>query len=382
MTMTPGYTPPSDSGAFTELLSRMGLSPDDLRSIATQMELGQPTLRQAFEVIADRLPAYLRQDRAVSRLLDGEPPMRGAGGADLPGIDGLGDLPVGDLNERAPRHVGQVQARSGAFKIDNAIAHGRVPRTTNPRDVGHGAAQLSLSLIRRVAGEVEKRLHISMPEAKSLYVDFRQTDVHGFTEDEVASWPNLILHRRDPVLDRLVLAIGLATGARKSALLNLRLIDCDAAACRVWLPHKGSGKSRYWVPVHRSLLLQLWTVARQRGATSPNDYALLRLPGPDGTPRKLTTRYFDHLWSVLDSGHSPESFHTHRLRHTTNELIRRHCGSETAERFLDHQPEGGRRTNDRYTHEKQMPTALFLEILNAVFGPYDDFPLTEYWQEF
>lgn len=365
--------------SLSAVCSALGATPEQLRVLADTLEHGEPTLREAYERIHHRIPNWLETQLVPRRrLLDGERPTVGPGGATLPGIDALGDLSVRVLNERGAAHVRQVQARVSAQRRDNTLAHDRLLRASDPRDMGHGAAQHSVDLIRRVGAEIERVLHIEMP-IRDLRVAFRKGDVHAFSETEMQSWPVQLLRRQDPVLDVLVAETGLETGARRSALTGLRLLDCDPTSCRIWFPSKGYRKQRYWVPVHRSLILRILALALERGARSGNDPVFLRLPGPDGHIRPITRRYWDCLFAILDSGF-PESPHTHRLRHTANERVYRACGSETAIRCLDHEPSGGLRTNYRYVAGGEMPEDQFLEKMVAAFGPYDDCDLPPNWR--
>lgn len=354
------------------LCQALGISATQLHALADILAHGEPTVEDAFLHYRDRLPSWRKPAESVHRLLSGQPEEQGPGGSLLPAVDALGPLPVRRLNDLGDRHITQVRARVGAAIVDADRARGRIRRPTDARDNGHGAAQHSLDLIVGLALEVERQLHIPMP-VKDLKRRFAKRTPTAFSEAEIRAWEPLLRRRRDAKLDRLVIELALASGARRGALCSLRLRDLDLANCRVQL--RGKGKAPYWVPVPRSLLVRARSLALERGAARPTDSVLLRVPGREGQHRPITTRYFDCLWDKLGQAPANQAPHTHRLRHTAAMRIHRRGGVELTNRFLDHAPPGGLRTTYGYLDNRTMPDDIFMERATEALGAFDDCPL-------
>lgn len=364
--------------SLRKILNGLGVSAEQLRVLASQLNTQPMTLREAFKEVQGFLPGWLRDDSlSQRRLLDGVPEGRGPGGALIPRIDALGEVSLDEFAARAQQHVDQVQRHVSATLRDAAaVRRSRYQRSTDPRDYGNSAAERSRGLVRGLAKVIRLRLHIDLPLAADVRFDGRRGEVHGFSRTELAAWPaTLQQYRKDLVLDHLVLSFDLVTGARRNALFNLDVGDFDVGECRVTLGAKGVRHKAYWVPVHRSLILAIWELAAERGARLPADPAFLRVRSGTLEQRRLTQRYFNRLFDCLN-GHqriSLERQHPHRLRHTAIDRVRHATGDDQISmRFGDHQPEHGKRVHYTYL---DLPDTEFLAAMEAAFGPYADCPM-------
>lgn len=161
----------------------------------------------------------------------------------------------------------------------------------------------------------------------------------------------------DPVLDVLLLRCGYELGARQEGLINLRLKDLNASRQTVTLDEK-FGKKREQ-PTSRRLLQELEEMARERGASAPDDIVLRYRPRGGQAGRPLTSRRFDTLVQrIRDGDPTLEELHFvyHLLRHTIARRIERAAGKAVARRFLGHAPKGGDVT-DNYTRTLDGETA-------------------------
>jgi integrase/recombinase XerC len=140
----------------------------------------------------------------------------------------------------------------------------------------------------------------------------------------------------DPALDTLILRLHTETACRRGGALNLRPQDLDPTQCLVFLREKG--ETVRWQPVSPTLMTYLQQHAADRNA--PNAEQLLRYA--DG--RSITSRRYDHLW-VRIGRHLPwvatQQISTHWLRHTTLTWVERNFGYAVARAFAGHTDSGG-----------------------------------------
>lgn len=140
----------------------------------------------------------------------------------------------------------------------------------------------------------------------------------------------------DPALDTLILRLHVETACRRGGALALRPQDLDPTQCLIFLREKG--QTVRWQPVSPTLMAHLQHHANGRG--SPRTEQLLRYA--DGRP--ITTRRYDHLWKRLGI-HLPwvatQQISTHWLRHTTLTWVERNFGYAVARAYAGHADSGG-----------------------------------------
>lgn len=276
------------------------------------------------------------KDEATRRLQYGVPAAEHRLGRLLPAVPGCGDIPYLSLSQaRLERLVADTRRRVAKQRRWDARSAGR--RSAGPENnLGAGAARNLVEVVRWVCGTLGADPAIRWNPAAELHAPGRRQHVPGFGADELVRIRGCLRHcRRDPDLDELVLDFALATGARKTAMIELRVGDLSLSRCAVRLYRKGGGT--YWVPVRRSLLLDVLTHARARGAHTLDDPALLRRPR-GGRPQQLTARYFDRLWDVVAAElvDAPVQPTTHRLRHTVIDRVFEGAGLKAAASFAGH----------------------------------------------
>ncbi|MGW4589768.1 tyrosine-type recombinase/integrase [Amycolatopsis thermoflava] len=135
----------------------------------------------------------------------------------------------------------------------------------------------------------------------------------------------------DPALDSLILRLHTETACRRGGALALRPQDLDPDQCLIFLREKG--ETVRWQPVSPTLMTHLQQHATQRHA--PRDGQLLRYT--DGRP--ITTRRYDHLWTRIGK-HLPwvatQQISTHWLRHTTLTWVERNFGYAIVRAYAGH----------------------------------------------
>lgn len=136
----------------------------------------------------------------------------------------------------------------------------------------------------------------------------------------------------DPALDCLLLRLHTETACRRGGALALRPKDLDEEQCLVLLQEKGD--TQRWQPVSPTLMRYLHEHVEQRGAGEPGAQ-LLRYR--DGKP--ITSRRYDYLWSRMRKHLSwvrTQQVSTHWLRHTTLTWVERNFGYAVARAFAGH----------------------------------------------
>ena len=140
----------------------------------------------------------------------------------------------------------------------------------------------------------------------------------------------------DPELDALILRIHEETACRRGGALNLRPMDLDKEQCLIRLREKG-GTER-WQPVSPTLMGYLQRHAAERAA--PLTGRLLRYR--DG--QQITYRRYDYLWErvgLVLPWVSVQGISTHWIRYTILRWVERQFGYAVARAYAGHRDRGG-----------------------------------------
>jgi len=140
----------------------------------------------------------------------------------------------------------------------------------------------------------------------------------------------------DPELDALIIRLHTETACRRGAALKLRPMDLDRDDCLVRLREKG-GTER-WQPVSATLMRHLVHHATTRHATERGP--LLRY----ASGRRITYRSYDHLFLRLGKHldwAAKANVSAHWIRHTTLTWVERNFGLAVAEAYAGHKPQSG-----------------------------------------
>lgn len=143
----------------------------------------------------------------------------------------------------------------------------------------------------------------------------------------------------DPELDLLITETLLITGARREALVGLRLMHLDAVACEVTLDDKND--SLLAQPVPDWLVRKLRRFAHSRGARTAND-AVFRKRQRDGSFVPISSRRLDNLFTRVQTAlpwADGLKVTAHTLRHCGGTYVERVAGEAVAHRWLRHSDE-------------------------------------------
>lgn len=149
-------------------------------------------------------------------------------------MPGCGDIPYLSLSQaRLERLVADTRRRVAKPRRWDARSAGR--RSAGPeKNLGAGAARNLVEVVRWVCGTLGADPAIRWNPAAELHAPGRRQHVPGFGADELVRIRGCLRQcRRDPDLDELVLDFALATGARKTAMIELRVGDLSLSRCAV-----------------------------------------------------------------------------------------------------------------------------------------------------
>lgn len=152
-------------------------------------------------------------------------------------------------------------------------------------------------------------------------------------------WDAVAATTRDPDLDLLLLRFHLESGARRMGAINLRVRDVDPVRQSIWLREKfGTEREQ---PISHSLLAAVVALAEARGATDPDDHALITRHRRDGARVPISDRTYDRIFTrardrVPWAQRTPLTAHV--LRHTAITAVERIAGFAVAARFAGHAP--------------------------------------------
>jgi integrase/recombinase XerC len=301
---------PADLDAARLLLSRMGLSAEDL--MATQTD------RPPVPTFAEYIPIV------SAAVTDGTRRVYGSYWNRM--LDHWGDR---HLDEPTPSQIKQLVEDVKVNVVARRNARG-----------GRSAGEHLIAALRclyRHAEDDELIDHANnpgskvakprrLPSTRRAVADTRLNEIN-----HVAATTG-----NDPALDSLILRLHTETACWRGGALALRPQDLDPAQCLIFLREKG--ETVRWQPVSRTLMTHLQQHAAKRHA--PRAGQLLRYA--DGRP--IRTRRYDHLWTRLGK-HLPwvatQQISTHWLRHTTLTWVERNFGYAVARAFAGHTDCGG-----------------------------------------
>lgn len=172
----------------------------------------------------------------------------------------------------------------------------------------------------------------------------------------------------DPDLDTLLLRLHGETACRRGGALRLRADDLDPTQCLIRLREKG--ENLRWQPVSPTLMAALERHHHERGTDESNGPLLRYRNG-----RPITYRRYDHLWSRL-GGLLPwvavQQVSTHWLRHTTLTWVERHFGYAVARAYAGHSGRSDAGTTATYVRADLYEVAQALAALSG-----EDHPLVD-----
>lgn len=247
----------------------------------------------------------------------------------------LGHLEVGDVTlAQLQRLRDATHRRAGRERVESARRRGRRLRAYDPDAHGQGAAENFVRAARFFFNQALAHGVITASPAAGLSAPSRATaPERALTAVELSSiWDVATSTGRDPGLDGLVLTFLRHTGARREGCLNLALDHLDHRRLAVTLTEK-RGKTRE-LPLRRSLLRDLESHARSRGAAGPGD-AVFRFSS--GAP--MSRRRFNSLFDRVDrhlEWTEPIDVAAHWIRHTTLADIAAVSGVRVAAAYAGH----------------------------------------------
>ena len=171
----------------------------------------------------------------------------------------------------------------------------------------------------------------------------------------------------DPALDTLLLRLHTETACRRGGAIGLRASDLDQEQCIVQLREKGDTKR--WQPVSPTLMQHLLSHSLHLGPAGAAEQVLRYR---DGHP--ITHRRYDHLWTRLGK-HLPwvatQQVTTHWLRHTTLTWVERTFGYAVARAYAGHVEHPSASATTTYIRADVSEVATALATLTG-----EDHPLT------
>jgi integrase/recombinase XerC len=305
-TATAGGPDPADVEMARTLLSRMGLSPDDL----LQTKVARPPAPTFAEYVPRVAAAVSKGTRRCygsywNRVLAvwGDRPITEPSASEIAQLaEQVKAQVVVRRNARGGRGAAEHLIAALRCLYRHAIADGWITEADNP------AARI---------GKPRR-----LPSTRRGLADQRLAEIN----QTAATTGN------DPALDAMLVRFHTETAARRGGALALRPCDLDTQQCLVLLREKG--ETVRWQPVTPTLMQHLLAHHARRGDGDPNQ-SLLRYA--NGAP--LTYRRYDHLWHRLGK-HLPwvarQQVSTHWLRHTTLTWVERHYGYAVAAAYAGH----------------------------------------------
>lgn len=288
------------------LLSKLGVTPEDLIAGATTSRADVPTFAEfipqvASATTAGTLKAYGSYwnrviDQWGQRRLDEPSPLE---------IERLGkQIRAGRVQRR--------NGRGGGGAEENYVAAMRCLYRRAVAEGYIGAAQNPAAKVAKPKRQASNRRAIK---------DDRLTEINhaaATTGD-------------DPDLDSLILRLHEETACRRGGALNLRPMDLDDDQCLIRLREKG--QTERWQPVSPTLMGHLKQHAVERQA--PSAGRLLRY----SNGRQITYRRYDGLWERLGEvlpWVAVQGISTHWIRHTILTWVERNFGYAVARAYAGH----------------------------------------------
>jgi integrase len=303
---TPSTAPTAaDLDAARVLLARLGISPADLQTVATN-RAPAPTFAEYIPIVSAAVGAGTRRVYGSywNRITEHWGTRR--------------------LDEPTPSEIQQLAEHLKANVVARRNARG-----------GRGAAEHFIAALRCLYRHAEADGHIPagdnparkvakprrLPSTRRAVPDTRLAEIN-----QVAATTG-----NDPALDALLLRLHTETACRRAGAIALRPADLDPDQCLIQLREKGD--TVRWQPVSPTLMAYLRQHAEQRGA--PATGQLLRYT--DGRP--ITSRRYDHLWVRIGRRLpwvATQQISTHWLRHTTLTWVERNFGYAVARAYAGH----------------------------------------------
>lgn len=331
-THSPGPAPATaaDVDAARLLLSRMGLSAEDL--------LATPTDRPPIPTFADYIPV-------VSAAITGGP-RRVYSSYWNRILDHWGHR---HLDEPTPSQIKQLVEHVKVNVVARRNARG-----------GRSAGEHLIAALRYIYrhAEDDELINAADNPARKVAKPRRLPSTRRAVTDTRLNQINHVAASsgNDPALDSLILRLHTETACRRGGALALRPQDLDPTQCLIFLREKG--ETVRWQPVSPTLMAHLQQHATDRHA--PRTGQLLRYTDS----RPITTRRYDHLWTRLGK-HLPwiatQEISTHWLRHTTLTWVERNFGYAVARAFAghtDHNTDAGTTTTYIRATVQEVATAL------------------------
>ncbi|PWU45621.1 integrase [Micromonospora sp. S4605] len=324
----------ADLDAALVLLSRLGISPDDLVH-AGAARAPAPTFADYIPVVSDAVSAGTRRVYGPywNRVLEQWGQRR------------LDEPTPSDI-ERLAEHVrtnviARRNARGGRSAAEHLIAALRCL-------YNHAVADGHLAEADNPARKVAKPRRL--PSTRRAVPDDRLAEINRIA----ASTGD------DPALDSLLLRLHTETACRRGGALALRPADLDPDQCLVLLHEKG-GTVR-WQPISPTLMRHLQQHVDDRPASPATPLLRYR----SGQP--ITYRRYDHLWQRIGK-HLPwvaaQQISTHWLRHTTLTWVERNFGYALARAYAGHTDSGGGGVTATYVRASVHEVAAALAALTG-----------------
>ncbi|HLL66414.1 MAG TPA: site-specific integrase [Micromonosporaceae bacterium] len=305
MTAHPNSVAPNqtDLDAALLLLSRMGISPDDLRQAAPSRPPA-PTFAEYIPVVSAAVTAGTRRvygsywNRVAAQWGDRR------------------------LDEPDPSEIKQLAEYTKTHVVARRNARG-----------GRNAAEHLISALRCLYNHAVADGHLTENPARKVAKPRRLPSTRRAVADARLEEINQVAASTgdDPVLDSLILRLHTETACRRGGALALRPADLDPDQCLILLHEKG--ETVRWQPVSPTLMRHLLRHVEERPALAAT--RLLRYR--DGKP--ITYRRYDYLWSRIGK-HLPwvatQQVSTHWLRHTTLTWVERTFGYAVARGYAGH----------------------------------------------
>lgn len=328
----------NDLEAVRVLLSRLGISPEQLTGPSTQCHdiptIDQYLIRLTAAVPAGTLRVYgpywqrIREawrDRKVT-----EPtPLE---------IESLAKQVRANAvlrkNSRGGRSAAEHLVGALRCMYRHAVADGLIPEHANPA--------IRVAKPRRLPSS---RRAIPPDRLEEIY------EVAGSTGN-------------DPELDALLLRLHTETACRRGGALALRPADLDIDQYLIRLREKG--ETSRWQPVSPTLMSHLLEHGDERGSSSTDP--LLRY----ANGRPLTARRYDYLWKRIGA-HLPwvltQQVTTHWLRHTTLTWVERAFGYSVARAYAGHTGRNDAGSTSTYVRADINEVAQALATLTGEWHP-------------
>jgi integrase len=303
--MNSGPANPADIDAARLLLSRLGVSVEDL--------LGKAVDRPEAPTFTDYIPKVSAAVSAGTRRVSSSYWNK-------------------VLAAWADRRLDEVTSSEIAALAEHTRTHVVVRRSARG---GGGAAKHLIAALRclykhaindGLIGESDNPA-IKVPKPR------RQPSIRrGLADDRVAEIVDVASTTGDDqALDALMLRLHIETACRRGGALTLSAKDLDPHQCLILLHEKA--ETQRWQPVSPTLMTHLQAHMHQRGG----DHGGPILRYANGKP--ITKRRYDYIWRRLGE-HLPwvetQQISAHWLRHTTLTWVERNFGYAVARAYAGH----------------------------------------------